>query len=95
MTIKGNKAAMFCSDPMSGSHFIVQTSKFLLIDATAVTLGEGHGKVIQYITPDQLEIVDQWCTRIPPPHRRGYQAAMGELQLNVFQNHKAAVLKAT
>ena len=28
---------MFCSDPMSGSNFIVQTSKFLLIDATAVT----------------------------------------------------------
>ena len=37
---------------MSGSHFIVQTSKFLLIDATAVTLGQGHGKVIQYISPD-------------------------------------------
>ena len=33
---------MFCSDPMSGSHFIAQTSKFFLIDATAVTLGQGH-----------------------------------------------------
>ena len=43
---------MFCSDPMNGSHFIVQTSKFLLIDATAVTLGQGQGKVIQYISPD-------------------------------------------
>ena len=43
---------MFCSDPMSGSHFIVQTSKFLLIDATAVTLGQGQQKVIQYISPD-------------------------------------------
>ena len=43
---------MFCSDPMSGSHFNAQTSKFLLIDATAVTLGQGHGKVIQYISPD-------------------------------------------
>ena len=43
---------MFCSDPMSGSHFIVQTSKFLLINATAVTLGQGHGKVIQYISPE-------------------------------------------
>ena len=42
---------MFCSDPISGSHFIAQTSKFLLIDATAVTLGQGHGKVIQYISP--------------------------------------------
>ena len=52
MTIKANKAAMFCSDPMSGSHFMAQTSKVLLIDATAVTLGQGHGKVIQYITPD-------------------------------------------
>ena len=37
---------------MSGSHFIAQTSKFLLIDATAVTLGQGHRKVIQYISPD-------------------------------------------
>ena len=43
---------MFCSDPMSGSHFIAQTSKFLLIEATAVTLGQGQGKVIQYISPD-------------------------------------------
>ena len=37
---------------MGGSHFIMQTSKFLLIDATAVTLDQGHGKVIQYIFPD-------------------------------------------
>ena len=43
---------MFCSDPMSGPHFIAQTNKFLLIDATAVTLGQGHGQVIQYISPD-------------------------------------------
>ena len=42
---------MFCSDPMSGSDFIAQTSKFLLIDATAAALGQGHGKVIQYICP--------------------------------------------
>ena len=37
---------------MSGSYFIAQTSKFLLIDATAVTLDQGHRKVIQYILPD-------------------------------------------
>ena len=37
---------------MNGSHFIAQTSKFLLIDATAVTFGQGHGKVNQYISPD-------------------------------------------
>ena len=37
---------------MSGSHFIAQTNNFLLIDGTAVTLGQGHGKVIEYITPD-------------------------------------------
>ena len=43
---------MLCSDPMSGSHFILQTSTFLLIDATAVTLGQGHRKVIDYISPD-------------------------------------------
>ena len=33
---------MFCSDPMSGAHFIAQTCQFLLIDATDVTLGQGH-----------------------------------------------------
>ena len=33
-------------------HFIMQTSKFLLINATAVTLGGGHRKVIRYISPD-------------------------------------------
>ena len=40
---------------MSSSYFIAQTSKFLLIDATAVTLGQGHRKdwkVTQYISPD-------------------------------------------
>ena len=37
---------------MSGSHFIVQTSNFLLIQATVVTLGQGQGKVAQYIFPD-------------------------------------------
>ena len=34
---------------MSDSHFVVQTSKFLLINATAVALGQGHEKFIQYI----------------------------------------------
>ena len=43
---------MFCGDQLSGSHFIVQTTKFLLIDATPVTLGQGHENVIQYILPD-------------------------------------------
>ena len=37
---------------MSAFYFIAQTSKFLLIDATAVSLGQGHQKVIQYISPD-------------------------------------------
>ena len=35
---------------MGGSHFIVQTSKFLLTKATAKTLGQGLGKVIQFIS---------------------------------------------
>ena len=43
---------MFCIDSMSGSYVIAQRSKFLLIYATAVTLGEGHRKVVQYIFPD-------------------------------------------
>ena len=37
---------------MSGSHFIAQTSRFLLIDETAVTFGQGRGMVIQCISPD-------------------------------------------
>ena len=44
------------SDPVSCSDFIAHTSKFLLIDATAVTLGEGHRKVIQYISPDSYNL---------------------------------------
>ena len=43
---------LFCSDRMSGSHFIVQTSSFVLIHATAVTLCQGHGMIIQHILPD-------------------------------------------
>ena len=37
---------------MSGFHFIVQMSNFLLINTTAMTLGQSHSKVIQYISPD-------------------------------------------
>ena len=37
---------------VSGSHFIVQRSKFLLINATTVTLDQGHGKIIRYIYQD-------------------------------------------
>ena len=37
---------MFWSDRISGSHFIVQTNKFVVMDATAVTLGQGHQQVI-------------------------------------------------
>ena len=43
---------MFCSDRMSSSHFIGQTSKFLLTNATAVTLDQGHGNVIQHTSPE-------------------------------------------
>ena len=42
---------------MRSSYFIAQTSKFLLINTTAVTLGQGHGKVIQYISPDHIFFV--------------------------------------
>ena len=38
---------------MSGSHFNVQTSKLLLINATVVNLGQGHWKAIHYILQDQ------------------------------------------
>ena len=43
---------MLCSGRMSGSRLIVQRNNFLLIDATAVTLGQSHQKVIQYILSD-------------------------------------------
>ena len=43
---------LWSGDRVSSSHFIAQTNNFLLIDATAVTLGQGHGEVIQYISPD-------------------------------------------
>ena len=35
---------------MSGSHFILQTSKFLFINVTAMTFGQGYPKVTQYIS---------------------------------------------
>ena len=53
---------MFCCDRMSGSQFIVQTSKFLLIDTTddlSTTLTQGHGKVIQYILQDLYNSLPQ------------------------------------
>ena len=52
---------MLCSDRMSGSHFIAQKNIYLLIDATAVTFGQGHRKVIQYISPDSYIL----CTKYP------------------------------
>ena len=51
--------------------------------------------IILKISQFELEIVDQWSTRIPLPHGREWQWAMGGLQLNIVQNHKAAILKAT
>ena len=47
---------------MSGSQFITQTSKFLLINATAMTLGQGQGKVIQYISPDPYILCAKYQT---------------------------------
>ena len=35
-----DKATKFCSDWVSGSHFILQTSKYLFINATVMTLGQ-------------------------------------------------------
>ena len=37
---------------LSGYYFILQTSKFFFISATAMTLGQGHRKVIQFIFTD-------------------------------------------
>ena len=39
---------------MCGLLFIMQTSKYLSISATAMTLGQGHGNITQYICPDLL-----------------------------------------
>ena len=35
-------ASKLCSYSLNGSYFIMQTSKLLFINATAVTLGQGH-----------------------------------------------------
>ena len=43
-------AVEFCSNWMSDSHLNLQTSIFLWISGTAVTLGQGHREV-QYISP--------------------------------------------
>ena len=53
---------MFCSDRMNGSHFILQKSKFEQTDATALTLGQGHGKVIQYIFLDPYILCPKYLT---------------------------------
>ena len=45
---------------MSGFHSIAQKSKFLLISATAVTLGQSHGKIIQYISPGLYFLCPQY-----------------------------------
>ena len=45
-------ATKFCKDWLNGSYFILQTSKFLFINVTTITLGQGHQKVIQYIFLD-------------------------------------------
>ena len=47
----------FCGDCMNGTHFIS-----LLVNATAVTLCQGHGKVIQNTSPD-LYILWSKCLR--------------------------------
>ena len=52
-------------------------------------------KIQSWLLSNKLEIVDQWSTKTPPPHRRGWQWAMGGLQLNIVQSHKVAILKAT
>ena len=45
---------------VSGSHFIVQRSKLLLINATAVTLDQGHGKIIRYIYQDLYNLCPKY-----------------------------------
>ena len=51
-------AIKFCSDWLSGFHFTLQTSKFLFINVTAVTLGQGHGhrRIIQYIKSPHIGV---------------------------------------
>ena len=47
-----NISTKFSEDWWGGSHFILQISKFLFINATAVTVGQVQRKVIQNIFPD-------------------------------------------
>ena len=59
------EASKFCSDWLSGSHFILQTSKFVFINVTAVILGQGHPKVIQYIFPDLYFLCPKYLKSSP------------------------------
>ena len=59
---RGIRLFKFCSDWVRGSPIIVQTSKFLLINATAVTLSQGHGKVIQYFSPDPYVLCPKYVS---------------------------------
>ena len=47
---------------MSGTYFIVQTSKFVLITVTAVNLCQGNWKVIQYISPNPYTICSKYVS---------------------------------
>ena len=55
-------AAKIYSDWLSGSYLILQISKFLFINVTAMTLGQGHQKVIQYIFPDQYFLCPKYLS---------------------------------
>ena len=48
----GNMAIKSCSDWMCGSSYFMQTSKFVFITATVMTLDKGHGNVNPYNFPD-------------------------------------------
>ena len=40
---------------------------------------------------NQLETVDQWSTRIPPPSGNGHYWTIHGLKLNIHQNHKPSI----
>ena len=47
---------------MSGSYWIVQTNNFMSISSTAVILGQGQQKALQYISLDQYFL---YLSKIP------------------------------
>ena len=68
-----------CNVQRIASYFL---SKFQWKLSPYIQLTISHHWLDAYVVPihylNQLEIVDQWSTRIPPPHRRGWHCSKSQ-----------------